>query len=337
MHAASFLPTYPPHTFDPLALSSRDFFPPNHTAQSYMPSAAHAPQSNVTYGYSAYSVEGRFSSTASYANAQPSSMHLPPAGGSNQHYRYSQPTPPQPQLHSPPSLQPVAAQGWQSRPSSVASLSHPSSSMHIASAASIMPPSGRRETRRSPQGEAERAPQAAILYEQSRIFSHGSLSSQRGSSTYGSSSTRLPPILQVEKQTVTTSATQAASASRRRNEANFQCPVPGCGSTFTRRFNLRGKLSKAALYPHVTYPIRHLQVISGPTLRSVRSCANGLGVAKALRASTTASECMMSPFFGEACTQSALGGTKPYTQPDHRRQTSVKVVGRRSAGWTLLM
>ncbi|KAJ7594289.1 hypothetical protein C8J56DRAFT_926385 [Mycena floridula] len=53
---------------------------------------------------------------------------------------------------------------------------------------------------------------------------------------------RLPPILQVEKVTVTTSATQLASASRRRNEANFVCPVPGCGSTFTRRFNLRGHL-----------------------------------------------------------------------------------------------
>lgn len=54
---------------------------------------------------------------------------------------------------------------------------------------------------------------------------------------------RLPPILQVEKQQVTTSATQAASASRRRNEAHFMCPVPGCGSTFTRRFNLRGTAS----------------------------------------------------------------------------------------------
>ncbi|KAF9263322.1 hypothetical protein L218DRAFT_865201 [Marasmius fiardii PR-910] len=47
---------------------------------------------------------------------------------------------------------------------------------------------------------------------------------------------------QVEKQQVTTSATQLASASRRRNEAQFTCPVPGCGSTFTRRFNLRGHL-----------------------------------------------------------------------------------------------
>lgn len=54
--------------------------------------------------------------------------------------------------------------------------------------------------------------------------------------------TRLPPIQQVERHQVTTSATQTASANRRRNEANFHCPVPGCGSTFTRRFNLKGHL-----------------------------------------------------------------------------------------------
>lgn len=67
-----------------------------------------------------------------------------------------------------------------------------------------------------------------------------------GSNHYAPSNSipRLPPILQVEKQQVTTSATQAASASRRRNEAHFQCPVPGCGSTFTRRFNLRGLFSR---------------------------------------------------------------------------------------------
>ena len=66
-----------------------------------------------------------------------------------------------------------------------------------------------------------------------------------GANHYPSSSgvPRLPPILQVEKQQVTTSATQLASASRRRNEAHFVCPVPGCGSTFTRRFNLRGPLT----------------------------------------------------------------------------------------------
>jgi hypothetical protein len=237
MHAAAFLPTYPPHTFDPLTLSTRDFYPPNPTAHSYMPSTAHAAPSSASYGYHAYSVEGRFSgSTASYSNAQPSSLSMHSAGTST-HYRYSQA-----QLQSLPSLQPIAAHSWQqSRPSSLA---HSSSSLQLASSASIMPPaSERRETRRSPQGEAERAPQAAILYEQSRVLPHGSsLSSQRGSSAYSSSTTRLPPILQVEKQTVTTSATQAASASRRRNEANFQCPVPGCGSTFTRRFNLRGLL-----------------------------------------------------------------------------------------------
>ena len=53
--------------------------------------------------------------------------------------------------------------------------------------------------------------------------------------------TRLPPILGVEKPQVTTSesATQMASASRCRNDAHFQCPIPDCGSTFTRQFNLR--------------------------------------------------------------------------------------------------
>ncbi|KDQ21281.1 hypothetical protein BOTBODRAFT_99602 [Botryobasidium botryosum FD-172 SS1] len=66
--------------------------------------------------------------------------------------------------------------------------------------------------------------------------------SQSPSDTNPSSPFRLPPILQVEKQHVTTTATQAASASRRRNDALFKCPVPGCGSTFTRRFNLRGHL-----------------------------------------------------------------------------------------------
>ncbi|KIJ67978.1 hypothetical protein HYDPIDRAFT_107534 [Hydnomerulius pinastri MD-312] len=85
------------------------------------------------------------------------------------------------------------------------------------------------------------SPSAAELYNQAIASSAGG---SEGSGHYSSSSsvTRLPPILQVEKKQVTTSATQAASASRRRNEAHFICPVPGCGSTFTRRFNLRGHL-----------------------------------------------------------------------------------------------
>lgn len=49
---------------------------------------------------------------------------------------------------------------------------------------------------------------------------------------------RLPPIMQVEKQQVTTSATQLASASRRRNEANFACPVPGTILSLRREHTL---------------------------------------------------------------------------------------------------
>ncbi|KAJ6625454.1 hypothetical protein B0H10DRAFT_2001381 [Mycena sp. CBHHK59/15] len=98
------------------------------------------------------------------------------------------------------------------------------------------------------------APNAAELYNRTQQQQHVSPPSPGhdanlppggpGVNHYPSSNgvPRLPPILQVEKQQVTTSATQLASASRRRNEAHFVCPVPGCGSTFTRRFNLRGHL-----------------------------------------------------------------------------------------------
>jgi uncharacterized Zn-finger protein len=46
----------------------------------------------------------------------------------------------------------------------------------------------------------------------------------------------------VSKPTVTTGRTANASHKRRKQEANFTCPVPGCGSTFTRSFNLKGHL-----------------------------------------------------------------------------------------------
>ncbi|KAJ7496111.1 hypothetical protein B0H11DRAFT_2001886 [Mycena galericulata] len=93
-------------------------------------------------------------------------------------------------------------------------------------------------------------PTAAELYSRAQQTSppspgaDGTVPGGPGVNHYPSSNgvPRLPPILQVEKQQVTTSATQIASASRRRNEAHFACPVPGCGSTFTRRFNLRGHL-----------------------------------------------------------------------------------------------
>jgi hypothetical protein len=46
--------------------------------------------------------------------------------------------------------------------------------------------------------------------------------------------------LVVTKQNVTTGRTAKASHIRRKQEATFVCPVPGCGSTFTRSFNLKG-------------------------------------------------------------------------------------------------
>jgi len=106
-----------------------------------------------------------------------------------------------------------------------------------------------RDGRKSPKQESYYAPNAAELYSRAQVLSSppspGAESvSSSGANHYASPGgvPRLPPILQVEKQQVTTSATQMASASRRRNEAHFVCPVPGCGSTFTRRFNLRGHL-----------------------------------------------------------------------------------------------
>ncbi|KAI0949352.1 hypothetical protein AcW1_008988 [Taiwanofungus camphoratus] len=106
-------------------------------------------------------------------------------------------------------------------------------------------PSSRRDVRTN-SPEMQRASNASMHYGQSPALppplaplpSHYRGNGDR-SHAGPSVMPRLPPILQVEKQQVTTSATQAASASRRRNEAHFVCPVPGCGSTFTRRFNLR--------------------------------------------------------------------------------------------------
>ncbi|KAJ7755433.1 hypothetical protein B0H16DRAFT_1315741, partial [Mycena metata] len=48
--------------------------------------------------------------------------------------------------------------------------------------------------------------------------------------------------IQVSKQNVTTIRTSKASHNRRKQEATFVCPVPGCGSTFTRSFNLKGHI-----------------------------------------------------------------------------------------------
>ena len=47
----------------------------------------------------------------------------------------------------------------------------------------------------------------------------------------------------VTRPHVTTPSTAKASHDRRKQPANFACPVPGCGSTFTRHFNLKGAWS----------------------------------------------------------------------------------------------
>ncbi|KAF8442207.1 hypothetical protein L210DRAFT_3611695 [Boletus edulis BED1] len=49
-------------------------------------------------------------------------------------------------------------------------------------------------------------------------------------------------MVNVSKQTVTSERTAGASHRRRKQDANFLCPVPGCGSTFTRSFNLKGHM-----------------------------------------------------------------------------------------------
>ncbi|KAJ7813832.1 hypothetical protein B0H13DRAFT_1665137, partial [Mycena leptocephala] len=46
----------------------------------------------------------------------------------------------------------------------------------------------------------------------------------------------------VSKQNVTTVRTTKVLHNRRKQEATFICPVPGCGSTFTRSFNLKGHI-----------------------------------------------------------------------------------------------
>jgi hypothetical protein len=55
---------------------------------------------------------------------------------------------------------------------------------------------------------------------------------------------REDPALPVARPNVTTTATADASMKRRINDAKFQCPILGCGSTFTRHFNLKGTFNR---------------------------------------------------------------------------------------------
>lgn len=55
-------------------------------------------------------------------------------------------------------------------------------------------------------------------------------------------------VITVTKQTVTSERTAGASHRRRKQDANFLCPVPGCGSTFTRSFNLKGAINPSMFF-----------------------------------------------------------------------------------------
>lgn len=182
-------------------------------------------------------------------------------------------------VQSDPYNQPIPTEGPSTEPDGPRTYSYPkvftaaqppSSLSAMSSSFPVAPPGRLHSPKPMYQG-----PTAAELYNQAQSQSVSrpsspspdSSSSQGGpgANHYPSSSgvPRLPPILQVEKQQVTTSATQMASASRRRNEAHFVCPVPGCGSTFTRRFNLRGESAvsdghqRVSENPNRTSPITH--------------------------------------------------------------------------------
>ena len=55
----------------------------------------------------------------------------------------------------------------------------------------------------------------------------------------------------VRKNNVTTERTRKASVNRRKADAPFVCTVPGCGSTFTRSFNLKGECAMVSFLLNV--------------------------------------------------------------------------------------
>jgi hypothetical protein len=95
------------------------------------------------------------------------------------------------------------------------------------------------------------------------------------------------PAVPVTRPNVTTTATADASMKRRINDAKFQCPVPGCGSTFTRHFNLKGMSFVESQDCCNSY--YETQGIYAHTMMRSPSTASGQGVARASHDSTTAS------------------------------------------------
>ncbi|KAI1794111.1 hypothetical protein LXA43DRAFT_158649 [Ganoderma leucocontextum] len=248
------LPTMPPPSGAPFrALHPYQFAPAEYNplmpSPDHPPNAApHPPPARSEHSGPSEPHDRNHSPHNYYSHPPP-----PPAHASTSRIHYQSPPSPQFRTHAVNwGLPPIASSQQQQQqhlppPSQLACPSMPSTQ--------FPPPA---TTPRRSSDDAQRAPQAAMLYAQSQQLPpiqanqagippatrarSSPVIAAASSFTQGANVPRLPPIMQVEKQQVTTSATQAASASRRRNEANFVCPVPGCGSTFTRRFNLRGHL-----------------------------------------------------------------------------------------------
>ena len=96
-------------------------------------------------------------------------------------------------------------------------------------------------------------------------------------------------VISVSKQTVTSERTAGASHRRRKQDANFLCPVPGCGSTFTRSFNLKGVLFafNVLLYSYTDYIIRSYEVPQRGTSFPVQVARLWQGICPSARLQTS--------------------------------------------------
>lgn len=148
-------------------------------------------------------------------------------------------------------LQPSAAYGQANSPYMYASSIRSHDSMGTAMPSSIGPTRHGRRLSGSPYSDrpgsissARASPYPSPSGSPAHI--HQGLPSMQDSMNHSNPDLNNPDGNQwskVERQQVTTPATAKASEGRRKGEASFVCPVPGCGSTFTRHFNLKGKMT----------------------------------------------------------------------------------------------
>ncbi|WVQ72407.1 hypothetical protein IAR50_001959 [Cryptococcus sp. DSM 104548] len=120
---------------------------------------------------------------------------------------------------------------------------------------SLLPPTSRgrsmSHSRNSSASSVRSASPALSISSQGSSFSHHSprMEMPEGMQLPGyqgyQPSLQVPQLYednQPKKMKVTSAATKVASETRRTQDGLFMCPVPGCGSTFTRHFNLKGHL-----------------------------------------------------------------------------------------------